>query len=167
METITTPRLLLRRAHIGDLEALHGIFSNPAAMRYWDTLPHTSLEQTRIWLARMIDADPGTSDDFIIERAGAVIGKAGMWRLPEIGFILHPDYWGQGIAFEALSAVIPHVFGKFGMDALVAEADPRNEACLALLKRLKFSETHRAERTMKIGDEWCDSVYLKLLRSNA
>jgi hypothetical protein len=37
--------------------------------------------------------------------AGDVIGKAGAWALPEVGFLLHPDYWGQGLAQEAMRAV--------------------------------------------------------------
>ena len=167
METIETPRLLLRRARYGDLDAMHEILSSSKAMRYWSTIPHTSLEQTRAWLASMIDASPNYNYDFIIEQAGTVIGKAGLWRMPEIGFIVHPKYWGQGFAFEALSAVIPRAFNKFEINAITADVDPRNNACLNLLKRLEFDETRRAQRTIKVGDEWCDSVYLTLIRSNA
>jgi hypothetical protein len=29
---------------------------------------------------------------FIVENRGRAIGKAGCWRLGEIGFILHSDY---------------------------------------------------------------------------
>ena len=30
--------------------------------------------------------------------------RPGLWRFPEIGFILHPDYWGRGFAREALAS---------------------------------------------------------------
>lgn len=146
---------------------MHEILSDQRAMRYWSTPPHTDIEQTRAWLTDMIDAGADDSDEFVIEHNGVLIGKAGLWRIPEIGFILHPDYWGRGFAFEALSAVIPRVFSKFAFDAITAEADPLNEACLRLLKRLGFAETRRVERTIKVGDEWCDSAYLALTRSKA
>ncbi len=58
--------------------------------------------------------------------------------------------------------MIAHLFTRHGMPALTAEADPRNDASLGLLARLGFQETHRAERTLLWGDEWCDSVYLSL-----
>jgi [ribosomal protein S5]-alanine N-acetyltransferase len=167
MESIITPRLLLRSARTGDLDAMHEILSDPKAMRYWDRLPHTDLGQTRAWLASMTDASLDDSYDFIMEHAGTVVGRAGLWRMPEIGFIVNPKYWGQGFAFEALSAIIPPAFSKFGIDSIIADVDPRNDASLRLLKRLKFDETRRAQRTIKVGDEWCDSVYLKLIRSNA
>ncbi len=167
MTEIVTPRLRLRRARADDLAAIHAIFSHPDAMRFWSTPPHQDLEQTRAWLADMIDADPALSDDFVIERDGAVIGKAGCWRLPEVGYILHPGHWGQGLAREALTAAVAHVFETFPIDALEADVDPRNTRSLTLLQRLGFVETGRAERTIQVAGEWCDSVYLSLSRPAA
>jgi len=164
MTEIETPRLRLRPARPDDLAALHAVLSEPRAMRYWSTPPHADLEETRAWLAKMVEAPPGESCDFVIERDGAVIGKAGCWRVPEVGYILHPDHWGQGLATEALSAVIAHAFAHYPAEALKADVDPRNAASLALLARLGFRETHRAARTWQVGEEWCDSVYLALPR---
>ena len=164
MTELRTARLRLRRACGTDLEAMHAVFSRPEAMRYWSTPPHADLEQTRVWLDGMIAADPSECSDFVVEYEGQVIGKAGCWRLPEIGFILHPDHWSRGLAREALEAVIPHLFARFPMDALQADVDPRNTACLKLLEGLGFAEVRRAERTWLVGDTWCDSVYLSLPR---
>ena len=161
---IRTKRLLLRRARIDDLEDLHRIFADPRAMRYWDSLPHDDIGQTRRWLAGMVAFSPADTDDFILEHEGRVIGKAGCWRLGEIGFILHPDHWGKGLAHEALSAALPHIFARLPIDRLEADVDPRNVAALRLLARLEFREVRRAKRTVKLGDEWCDSVYLELRR---
>lgn len=162
---IRTARLVLRRAQASDLEDLHAVFARPEAMRYWSRPPYETEEETRTFLANMMTAPAEAADDFVVERDGRVIGKAGAWAIPEIGFILHPDHWGQGIGREALTAVIDHLFAAHGMAELVAEADPRNTACLALLGRLGFHETARVERTMQWGDEWCDSVYLALPRT--
>ena len=102
--------------------------------------------------------------DFILEHEDQVIGKAGCWRLPEIGFILHPDHWGRGFAHEALTAIIAQLFEHFPIPEITADVDPRNAACLALLKRLGFNQTGTASRTWLVGDEWCDSIYLALPR---
>ena len=161
---ITTERLCLRRARMDDLDDLHRVFSHPDAMRYWDSLPYEDIEQTRHLLTGMVAASETESDDFVVEYQGRAIGKAGCWRMGEIGFILHPDYWGRGLAHEALRAVIPHVFDALPVDRLEADVDPRNDASLKLLAKLGFRETGRAERTLLVGDEWCDSVYLALPR---
>lgn len=164
MFELLTPRLRLRRARPGDLAALHAVLSHPIATRYWSTLPHASLEQTRAWLAGMIAALPQISDDFVVEFEGRVVGKAGFYRLPELGYILHPDVWGQGLAREAVSAVIERAFARLDIPEIVADVDPRNQASLALLARLGFHQTGHATRTFQLGDDWCDSVYLALKR---
>jgi len=161
---LLTARLRLRPARETDLAAFHAILGDPRAMRYWSSLPHATLDETRNWLGAMIAADPAESCDFVIERDGRLIGKAGCFRLPEIGFILHPDAWGQGLAREALEAVTPYAFRQFPVPSLNADVDPRNAASLALLGQLGFVETGRAERTYRIGEEWCDSIYLSLYR---
>lgn len=161
---IVTPRLRLRRARVDDLEAMHAVLSDASAMRYWSSPPHADREQTRAWLERMIASPAETSDDFVVEFEGAVIGKAGCWKVPEIGFIFHPRAWGKGLAREAVAAVIERTFAVFPIEAIEAETDPRNDACLALLAKLGFQEVRRAQNTMRVGDERVDSVYLSLPR---
>jgi RimJ/RimL family protein N-acetyltransferase len=153
---------MLRPARIGDLADVHAMLSHPAAMRYWATPEHETLSESREWLEGMVET--GSTTDFLIEHEGRVIGKAGAWRVPEVGFLLHPDHWGKGLAREAMAAVIAHLFADRDLVELTADVDPRNAASLRLLARLGFVETGRAERTLKWRDEWCDSVYLALRR---
>lgn len=161
MTTLATPRLVLRRAQPGDLVPFHALLSDPAVMRYWSTPPHRKIEQTAQWLQAMIDAPADLADDFVITLAGALIGKVGSWRLPEIGYILAPSHWGHGYAAEALTAFIRHVRTR-PVDHLFADVDPRNAGSLRLLGRLGFRETGRAQGTWQVGDELCDSIYLRL-----
>ena len=163
--TIRTERLLLRRARESDLAALHAIMSDAEAMQFWSTPPHADLEATRQFLAQMIDAPAGISDDFIIEREGATIGKLGAWRLPEIGYLLSRSEWGKGYAFEALQGFIRHAFAG-PLEHLTADVDPLNVRSLALLARAGFRETGRAQRTWNVGGQWADSVYLRLDRED-
>lgn len=161
---IRTERLLLRRARIGDLADIHSVLGDPRATRYWSTPPHADLEESRAWLDSMIHAPADASDDFVIQLGDRVIGKAGCWRLPEIGYILHPDFWGRGYASEALRAVLDHIFRRPEVDRIIADVDPRNQASLRLLERLGFRETGRARGTWHVNGEICDSLYLALDR---
>lgn len=159
---IVTARLTLRRARLADLDDLHAILSDPRAMRYWSTPEHETRAESEAWVQKMIGAT--ASDEFVLELGGKVIGKAGCWRRGEIGYILHPDHWGYGYMREALDAILPWIFARHDLAALIAEVDPRNAGSLRLLKGLGFRETRRESRTMQWRDEWCDSVYLSLPR---
>jgi len=162
---IDTARLTLRPPHDNDLEALHVIFSDPRAMRYWSHPPHTDLDQTRKTLAGMIASHAETGAEYVIEQDGAVIGKAGMWRMGEIGYVLHPDHWGSGFATEALRAVIADAFARHpGLDALTAEIDVLNTASAALLARLGFREVERVANAVEIAGVWSDSGFWRLDR---
>jgi RimJ/RimL family protein N-acetyltransferase len=154
----------MRRAEVRDLGPMHAVLSDPDAMRYWSTPPHVSLHQTREWLKAMMASPESESDDFVVEYQGHVIGKAGFWRLPEIGYIFHPECWGRGLGFECLSALIGRVFRRSHFNTLLADVDPRNAASLRLLAKLGFAETGRDQATILVGDTWCDSVYLELRR---
>ena len=131
-------------------------------MRYWSSLPHATREVTAPWFEEMLTAAPGR-DLFVAEHEGRVVARLGMRQAPEITFVFHRHVWGLGLAHEAMSAFVDHAF-EDGADRLTADVDPRNERSLRLLRRLGFLETHRAERTFRLGDEWADSVYLELQR---
>ena len=164
MTVLRTARLLLRRPRAEDLEGFFAIMSDPRAMRFWSTLPHADREVTRAWLVRKLQRNAEGGEDFAIERDGRLIGEVGAGRLPDFGFMLHPDCWGEGLATEASRGFIDYVFGKPEVAELTADVDPRNAASLAVLHKLGFEVTGTAEKTFLLGEEWCDSVYLALKR---
>ena len=162
MVEIRTDRLRLRPASPADLHGIHAVLSDPRATAYWSTPPHADLQRTQAWLQGMIDIPAGEGEDFVVEYAGRVIGKAGLYRFPEIGFIFHPEYWGKGFAAEAVRVVLDRAFTVHKLDRVLADVDPGNDASLRLLGRLGFRETGRRQRTWHVGGRWCDSVYLEL-----
>ncbi|WP_309661246.1 GNAT family N-acetyltransferase [Sphingomonas sp.] len=166
MTELRADRLTLRRALPGDLAAMHAVLCDEQAMLYWSTGPHADLAETERWLESMISAPAGESDDFVITVNDEVIGKLGAWRLPEIGFILRSDQWGQGYAAEAMRAFLNHIFRSRNVDFLTADVDPRNEAALHLLSNHGFVETGRASATWNTHIGVCDSVYLQLDRNS-
>jgi RimJ/RimL family protein N-acetyltransferase len=161
VDEIRSERLLMRRFTLEDAPAMHRLMRNPEAMRFWSSLPHEDLEQTRAWVQSAVDAPPAGSDDFVMTLDGELIGKLGCWRLPEVGFMIDPAHWGRGYAREAMMAFIDRRRG-LGSSELTADVDPDNVAALRLLTRCGFKETHREERTWNIGGTWRDSVYLRL-----
>ncbi len=159
MTVIRTERLILRHARLDDIEPLHAVLSDPVAMRWWSSLPHATVDQTRAWVEAMIAGNAAGAPDFVVEWNGRAIGKAGFWRLPDVGYILHPDAWGKGLAREAVGAALDLVFAVRLTDIVAADVDPENTASIRLLERLGFVRTGSAERTWNIGGEWKDSLY--------
>ena len=165
-DTIETERLILRPLREDDLQALHAIFSNPQAMRYWDRPAWTDPEQTRALLAAFMADAPQDHLEFGLERNGNLLGRVGMWKRYEIGYILHPDHWGHGYATEAMRALIAAVHGRCpDAPALTAELDPRNAASIRVLEKLGFQKVGHETANFRYGDEWVDTAYYRLARS--
>jgi RimJ/RimL family protein N-acetyltransferase len=161
-DTITTERLVLRRFVSDDVAALHAIMSDPDVMQFWSTLPHANLVQTEEYLARTIaSVDAGESDDFAVIHDGELVGKAGLRKGNEMGFLFAKSVWGTGIAQEAVDAIIERARLR-NIPTIMADVDPRNVRSVKFLERLGFKVTGEAKNTYLIGGQWTNSVYLEL-----
>jgi len=58
----------------------------------------------------------------------------------DFAYVLAPEYWGRGIAFEACQATLPYLAHELQVSTLYATVDPRNARSLGLLNRLGFRE---------------------------
>ena len=163
---IETARLLLRPARLDDAPALFVAMRDPVVMRYWSTEPHVSVAQTTAFLEKMVRASAaGTAaDDYIVEHAGEVIGKAGFWRGAELGFLFRRDMHGRGLAREAIQALLLRGFHERGWTEAHAEVDPDNVRCLRLLCGVGFRIGRRVPRTVNLFGVWHDTLELSLPR---
>lgn len=54
----------------------------------------------------------------------------------EIGWRLHPDYWGNGFASEAALALVPHAFETLNLPRIVAGIDQRNHGSIGVARKI-------------------------------
>ena len=78
---------------------------------------------------------------------GCHVGVCGLrpWRIeekiPELGYHLRPEFWGQGLAVEGGRAAIQYGFGRLGAKAIFAGHHPENGASRKVLLKLGFRYT--------------------------
>jgi RimJ/RimL family protein N-acetyltransferase len=151
---LETERLRLRQWRDDDVDALWEIVTQP---EYLETMPAKTYEETRqqvaVFQARWA-ADGYCHWAACDRESGTLIGRVGLmchrdWPLadrpvPEVGWSLHRDWWGRGLATEG---------GRAGVEAwrehlpdeprLYSFTLPRNRRSRAVMERLGF--THRGE----------------------
>ena len=81
----------------------------------------------------------------------------------EIGWTLHPDFFGKGYASEAARATLDLAFDTLGMHRVRAELDPRNDASIALCRRLGMREEAHFVQDLWFKGEWADTGVHALL----
>jgi ribosomal-protein-alanine N-acetyltransferase len=135
-----TPRLQVRPLGWDDAEALHACFGDVEAMRYWDTEPSRDVAQTVERIDRYSKADPRWQAAWavVLKKSGAVIGflnyhhRAPWDRRLEIGYILAPAYWRQGLMSDALRAFVGLCFKELDTHRIEAMIEPDNIASVRL-----------------------------------
>lgn len=168
LPVLETPRLRLRALEAADAEALHPTLSDPASMTWWSHPPMESLAATRAHLERNAAAPDWRSWVFTPRGGGPAIGFVAVGEKRngacELGYMIAREHRGSGLAREAVSAVLDHLFAAEGRRRVFADTDPDNMASRALLERLGFTLEGRlrAEWETHIGIR--DSLIYGLLR---
>lgn len=170
---IPCERLVLRQVEHDDLPDLLAIHASEEVTRYLPFGAWKNMADAQAWFRRtLVRQGEGSALQFVMHHRALdrVIGTALLFHVEEdsgraeIGYVLGKEYWGQGLAFEALNAFLAYAFGDLGLRRLEAEINPRNAASGNILLRLGFRyEGLRRERWLLKG-EVTDSDLYGLLR---
>jgi ribosomal-protein-alanine N-acetyltransferase len=143
-----TPRLLLRRMLPSDGEVLFRLRNADAVMQYIDRPRQKDLEEILAFIAMVdekIDAHTDINWAIALKTAPDVmIGTIGYYRnnpehhWGEVGYMLDPAWWRQGIMLEALREVLRYGFQTMGFHRVKAGINPENEASRGLLLKVGF-----------------------------
>ncbi|WEK06678.1 MAG: GNAT family N-acetyltransferase [Candidatus Devosia phytovorans] len=149
--TLTTPRLTLRAHTAADFPACCTLWSNPAVTRFIGTRPSTPEEVWRRILTYAGHWQLMGYGYFLAETrdTGEIVGEFGLADFhrdiappigdtPEAGWAMLPQFHGQGLAHEALTAVLAWVDQT--MPRTVCLIAPDNTPSLKLATRLGYTE---------------------------
>ena len=176
---IETPRLLLREFVSRDLDAVHAYSSLDEATQFLVWGPNTLLQSKQTIRGFLDDQKekPRTSFDFAIVLKGTgrrgsqprLIGGVGLkltdWenRTADIGYVLHPDFWGQGYAVEGAQALAHVGFRDLGLQRIVATCDQRNKASARVMEKLGMRREGAFRQSKFIQGEWRDEFLYAVL----
>jgi RimJ/RimL family protein N-acetyltransferase len=174
VDHLVTERLVLRRFEPADAGPLAAYRSDPGTARYQGWSAPYSTEAADAFVAEAAAADPGapgTAFQYAIarRRSPGLIGDVMLAtgedpRLVEVGVTLAPTARGAGLATEALTALVDHLFGDGGVHRIEARCDPRNTPSRAVFQRLGFrQEGHLVAAYWDEVEGWLDDVILAAL----
>jgi len=172
LPVLATARLLLRPFRLDDTDAMHGCYGDGEAMRFWNRPAHTRRSQTERVVRRCMVSVPARRRVWAVALRDddACVGMVNYHnadlrnRNAEIGYFIHPAHHRQGIAAEAVGALLDHCFATLGLHRVQAVIDPDNEASRALAGRLGFRCEGMLRETMFLGGAWRNDLVYGLLR---
>lgn len=165
---LETKRLRLRQFEARDANGLHECFGDPEAMRYWNMPASNSLAETEkilTWLGKTTSPYEQLGWAIADKREDRCIGMVNYHhrearnRRLEIGYCLVPRHQGNGLATEAVKAVVEYCQNSLDVHRIEAMIHVDNAASMRLVERLGF----RCEGG-PLRDYWCvDDVYASVM----
>ena len=145
---IESDRLILKRFELSDLDEFAPIMADRDVMHFSKSGPWAR-ERTQKFLEEC-------QIDYSAERWGygrlavrqkldnRLIGFAGLGRFDdidgspevEVGYRLHPAFWGNGFGTEAAMASCDHGFRDLGMKRLISLIQPENTASIRVAEKI-------------------------------
>ena len=136
---------MLRALGVEDADAMHAYARDPAVTEFVTWEPHTSVEQTVLYLMTVEAAyrDAGLLEwGVALAGGGELIGTCGFARIDpehargEIGYAFGPAHAGAGYATEAAAAVLRYGFETLGLHRIEAQCVVGNAASARVLEKI-------------------------------
>ncbi len=178
---IYSQRLVLRAFSEADIPALFDIFSRDEVTQYYDCYSYVSEEQAsrdvKRWMSSYADKEAKGYRWAIslLDSPNKLIGSCGLHGVSfhnksfEIGYDLHPDNWGKGLATEAVSALIEFCFSQnfpFLVNRITAVTDVVSPKSISVLDKLGFQMEGILRQNEYFKDRFNDSRIFSMLRND-
>jgi len=141
---LETERLALRELTADDAPFVLALVDSPAFLENIGDRGVRDLDGARTYVAgvRASYAKNGFGLWRVAVKAGdEPVGLCGLVKrdslpLPDVGYALLQQFWGQGFATEAAAAALDHGLRRLGLPAIAAIAKPANRSSIAVLKKI-------------------------------
>lgn len=163
LPTLTTDRMIMRKMLVSDYKDMFDYSSRPETSRYLLWTPHDSPKFSKRYLSYLQGQyrDENFYDFALEDKATKkMIGTCGFTSFDlennaaEVGYVLHPDFWGKGLAAEALQRLMRFGFTELRLHRLVAKIIDENEASKRVAEKCGFRHESTHKNSMMIKGEY-------------
>lgn len=135
-----------------------------------DRFPHPyTASDARYWIENAVGHKPETN--FAIDVAGEAAGGIGFdlqtdvgRRSAEIGYWLGEEFWGRGIATEALIVVTEYAFSNYDVCRLYAHVFAWNPASARVLEKAGYEYEGRLRKSVTKDGQTIDQLMYAMIR---
>lgn len=171
---IETERFFLRSLIPEDAVQMAWL-SDPELYTYWgrganngELHPETIFVDPRPHVKRK--PDPGFRLGIFIKNTGNMVGEISVLevensRMAKVAYRIAREHWRQGIATEALAAVVKFIYENTELDRLWTDVDCRNTASWRVLEKCGFVREGMI-RQGKMVSTYCDYYIYGMLRED-
>lgn len=174
---LVTNRLLLEEITSNDLQLIHELHSIPELDKYNTLGIPKDLDETRKVIQPAIDdQQKNIRSQFcwkiLLKNSDKTIGLAGMFpsndrfRLGEIYYKIHPDYWGHGYATEAAKELVRFGFEELNLHKVEAGVATENVRSMRVLEKIGMTREGLRRKILPIRGKWKDNYHYAIVEDD-
>jgi [ribosomal protein S5]-alanine N-acetyltransferase len=171
---LETERLLLRKMHLDDAEAMFTYASDPEVTRYVLFETHRSVEDSKAFLRLAVEGyERGDFGGWgiVLKDSGAFVGTCGAdvdyapeHARAELGYVLSREHWGKGLMTEAVQAVIRFGFGRMELNRIQARCIAENADSARVMEKAGMTYEGTLRESEFIKGAYRDMKIYSILR---
>ncbi len=145
---IQTERLILRKLKSTDASQLLFLRSDEKVMQFIGREKTKSLDEAAAFIEKINKSVDNNESVFwavaLKSTPDTMIGTICYWNIlndhyrAEVGYMLHPHYWSQGLMKETLIAIIKYGFEELKLHSIEARINPDNIVSGLVLEKTGF-----------------------------
>lgn len=171
---LKTKRLNITDLTFADLENIHYLHSLPEITQYNTLGIPDSIEITQNILNGWLDLQRNiprvshilcirmTEMNQFIGLIGLTLGKMN-YKIAEVWYKILPDYWGQGLATEALKEILKLGFSGLGLHRIEAGCAVENTASFKVLEKVGMTREGQKRKILPLKEQWSDNYIYGIL----
>lgn len=171
-----TNRLILRPFVAQDLQGIHDYSSDSVVTEFMTWGPNSEAqtqEFLNLAISRSKQANPTVIDFAVLLREtdqilGAITVRLSGFKssIGEIGYCFSRTSWGQGIATEAVAAVVAFGFNELMLEKIWASSDPQNIGSIRVLQKTGLTQEGHLRKYIYAKGYWRDALLFGLVRED-
>lgn len=172
-QEMTSAHLLLRPLRHEDATDIFAYASQPLVSQFLSWAAHETLDDSHDFIAwaraRYAVGVPAPwalehQQDQLVIGTLALLSYSPTHALADVGYVLSPDYWGQGLAAEALRTLLQHCFLNLGLNRIEAQCRVSNLASARVLAKAGFQGEAILRQRFHVDGVFYDSHLFSILK---
>lgn len=174
---LQTSHLSLEEVKIEDTAAIHLLHSFPETDRFNTLGIPADFEETRQLVQQWVELQQEEVRKSYIfclkeKKTGAFTGLAALtvgkpkFRIGEIWYKIHPDYWGRGYATEAATGLLDLGFHKLHLHRIEAGCAVENTASSRVLEKAGMQREGSKRKVLPVRGQWLDNYEYAILEED-
>ena len=152
IERIETPRLILRRFRLSEVDDFFYYNSKAALCHYMSFKPHESREESERIIKNLMSPEHWALEH---REDGIVMGVISLKKstrlaphCAELGYTMSDEYWGEGLMQEAARALFTAAFDETDLVQIDIKVNPENQRSVKTMRALGFHEEGLVRRAI-------------------